>query len=80
MGDPASKDDEAERMERLIAANEAAANAMNRLAQILEKREEERKTPAAKVRRVHERPATAVVTDRVEAMAKRALAKRGARR
>lgn len=79
MGDAAEKDDEAERMERLIAANEAAANAMNRLAQILEKREE-KKAPAGKVRRVHERLPTAVITDRVEAMAKRALAKRGARK
>jgi uncharacterized protein YdgA (DUF945 family) len=79
MGDAAKKDDEAERMERLIAANEAAANAMNRLVQLLEKREE-KKAPAARVRRVHERPATAVVTDRVEALAKQALARRGTRK
>lgn len=72
MGDAARKDDEAERLERLIASNEAAANAINRLVQVLERKEEKGRVKAARVRRV---PDAVPVTDRARAAAQRALAR-----
>jgi hypothetical protein len=44
--------EEAERIERLIAAQEAAANAMNRLVQVLEDKRKRSTKHAAKQRRV----------------------------
>lgn len=74
MSNAAKKDDEAERLERLIASNEHAANALNRLAQVLEKREQKRTaTKATRVRRTPRRKV--VVTDQAEAAAKAALAR-----
>lgn len=64
----------AERIERLIASNEASTNAINRLAQVLERRETKKTTiKVARVRRAVTR--TTVVSDRVEAVAKQALAR-----
>jgi hypothetical protein len=75
MGD-AARDDEVERLERLIASNEAAANAMNRLVQVLERREEKGRVKAARVRRV---PDAVPVTDRARIAAQQALARIKAR-
>lgn len=65
---------DADRIERLIAANEHAANALNRLAQALERREQKRATrKAPRARRVPTRKV--VVTERAEALADAALAR-----
>lgn len=77
----ASQDD-TERLERLIASNEAAANAMNRLAQVLERKE--RKVSSKKAPRVRPAvrpPKAATVSaqdaDRATACARAALARLG---
>jgi hypothetical protein len=76
MGEPAETR-ELERLERLIASNEAAANAINRLVQVLERREEKGRIKASRVRRTVERPA--VVTDKAQTAARHALARLKAR-
>lgn len=66
--------EDAERIERLIAAQEAAANAMNRLAQVLEdKRKRSTKRTEKQRRVVLEKPLE--VTPLVRASATRALAR-----
>lgn len=65
-----------DRVDRLIASHEVMANAINRLVQVLERKERKKATPrAARARRTSTR--TADVTPRAEAMAKAALARVG---
>lgn len=74
MADRKTLTDDAERIERLIAAQEAAANAMNRLVQVLEDKRKRRETRAPKQRRVVlDKPIE--VTPLVEATVRRALAR-----
>jgi hypothetical protein len=69
----ATRDEDAERLERLIAAQEAQTNAINRLVQELQ---DARKKRTAKVVRTRRAPTrTVVVTERAEALAKAALAR-----
>ncbi len=68
----AARDEDAERMERLIASNEATANELRRLVQLLQHREQKRSTKAVRARRAPVRKV--VVSDRAEAVAKAALA------
>lgn len=68
------KDLEAERLERLIAAQEAQTNMLGRLVQVLERQAQRRKAVRdGKVRRVPQR--TVEVTPRADAIATRALAR-----
>lgn len=69
----AARDEEADRIERLIAAQEAQTNELRRLVQVLERREQKRTTKAVRARRVPTR--RVVVTERAEALAKAALAR-----
>lgn len=61
-----------ERLERLIAANEAAANAINRLVQLLERKESRRRTRNTTVRKA---PRPITISPEVAAVADRALAR-----
>jgi hypothetical protein len=74
MGEPAQKrDEDAERIDRLIAAQEAQTNELRRLVQLLERREQKRPAKVARARRAPTRKV--VVSDRAEALAKAALAR-----
>lgn len=64
---------DADRLERLIASNEATANEIRRLVQVLERKEQKRVTKAARARRAPTRKV--VVSERAEALAKAALAR-----
>lgn len=78
----AANDNDADRMERLIAANEAAANAMNRLAQVLE-RKEHKAQKAPRIRPAAKRPRASVSAEdaaRAEAIATAQLARLGVKR
>lgn len=67
-------DADAERLERLIASNEAQANAITRLVQVLERKEQRR--VAVKAGRVRREPTRTVqMTERAERVAKQALAR-----
>lgn len=72
----AEKDANADRLERLIASQEVMANAINRLVQVLERKERKqatRKTPVA--RKAVKRPA--VVSERAVSIARAQLARLG---
>lgn len=69
----AARDEEADRIERLIASNEHTANALQRLVQLLERKEQKRAVKAPRVRSVPTRKAA--VSDRAEAAAKAAVAR-----
>lgn len=62
-----------ERIERLITSQEVMANAINRLVQVLDRKQ--RRQAAPRARRAVKRPA--VITDRAEATARAALARLG---
>lgn len=69
-------DNDTDRLERLIASNEAAANAINRLVQVLERKEQPR-IRAKRARREVTR--TAELTPRAQEAADRAIARLKAR-
>jgi hypothetical protein len=69
----AARDEDADRLERLIAAQEAQTNAINRLVQELQDARKKRTTKAVRTRRAPTR--TVVVTERAEALARAALAR-----
>lgn len=68
--------DDDDRIERLIASNEAQANAINRLVQVLERQEAKKRIKATRVRRA---PRAVEVTERAQVGATNALARVRAR-
>ena len=80
MADRKAMDPDADRIERLIAAQEVTANAINRLVQVLERAERKKRSRAPRVRPSVKRPRGAVSADddaRADAVAKAALARLG---
>lgn len=71
----AARDEEAERMERLIASNEHVSNEIRQLVQLLKGKEARRASKADGVRRVPQRKVA--VSERAAAIAKAALARHG---
>jgi hypothetical protein len=79
MGDAARKDEEADRIERLISAQEAQTNMLGRLLQLLERQAQRRAAvKAGKVRREPTR-STAALDPRTERIVQQALARTRAR-